>query len=111
MQDYGDSDGDMLRPSESLVFALDVPFRQGKYSGRKAATMSELLRLRLALSPLSSRLGIETTKVISLRTGERVRLNPSKLSILDPKVKSSLQRARVMGMVVNDGPTRVLRFS
>lgn len=106
-----DTIGDCVRPSESSVFALDVPFRQGKYAGRKAATMEELLRVRLALAPLSSRAGIETTKVISLTTaGERVRLNPSKLMLLNNRSRVALRRVRVLGFVVNDGPTRVLRF-
>jgi len=106
-----DTSGDCVRPSESTVFALDVPFRQGKYAGRRAATMEELLRVRLALAPLSSRAGIETTKVIGLTTaGERVRLNPSKLMFLNNKLRLALRSVRVLGIMVNDGPTRVLRF-
>lgn len=103
--------GDMIRPAESCVFALDVPFRQGKYAGRKSASMAELLRVRLALAPLSSRAGIETTKVLSISlNGERVRLNPSKLAFLPPPLRASMRRLRVLGIVANDGPTRVLRF-
>lgn len=106
------SEGDLVKPSENAVFALDVPFRQGKYQGRKAATPAELLRVRLGLAPLLSQAGIETTKVISLATsGERVRLNPSKLSFLESRLRKALSRVRVLGVVVNDGPTRVLRFS
>jgi SHR-binding domain of vacuolar-sorting associated protein 13 len=106
------TDGDMVLPSENVVFALDVPFRQGKYQGRKSATPAELLRVRLGLAPLLSQAGVETTKVISLATsGERVRLNPSKLAFLESHLRRSLSRVRVLGVVVNDGPTRVLRFS
>lgn len=108
--DSGETDGDLLLPSDRMSFALDVPFRQGKYPGRKAATMSELFRLRIGLAPLSSRTGIETTKVMAFVAGERVRLNPSKLSIIDPRVRSMLQIVRVLGVVDNDGPTRVLQF-
>jgi hypothetical protein len=103
--------GDLIKPSESNVFALDVPFRQGKYVGRKAATVAELLRVCVSLAPLFSRAGIETTKVISLASaGERIRLNPSKLMFLDSRVRASLNRVRILGIVINDGPTRVLRF-
>lgn len=106
------TEGDLVRPSENVVFALDVPFRQGKYQGRKAATPAELLRVRLGLAPLLSQAGVETTKVISFGTsGERVRLNPSKLAFLESHLRKSLSRVRVLGVVVNDGPTRVLRFS
>jgi SHR-binding domain of vacuolar-sorting associated protein 13 len=105
------ANGDLIRPSESFVFALDVPFRQGKYAGRRAATIDELLRVRLALAPLCSRSGIETTKGVSFITaGERVRLNPSKLMFLESRLRKSLGRVRVLGIVINDGPTRVLRF-
>lgn len=100
---------DFVGPYDSIVFALDVPYRQGKYSHRKAASMAILLRARLALAPLSSRAGIETTKVISLATaGARVRLNPSKLFILDANMRRTLQDIRVVGVINNDGPTRVL---
>jgi hypothetical protein len=109
-KDNGETDGDLLRPLEQMSFALDVPFRHGKYLNRKAATISELLRLRLSLAPLSSRAGVETTKVMSFAAGERMRLNPSKLTILDSETKTLLDRVRVIGVVDNDGPTRVLRF-
>lgn len=103
--------GDLVRPSEGLAFALDVPFRQGKYAGRRAATFTELLRLRLALFPLFSRAGIETSKVVSFTSaGERVHLNPSKLLFLDDQLRKSIRNVRVLGLVVNDGPTRVLRL-
>ena len=101
--------GDYLGPFQSMAFSLDVPYMQGKYSHRKAASMEILLRARLALAPLSSRAGIETTKVVSLTTrGGRVRLNPSKLLLLDSSLRSSLQNVRVIGVIHNDGPTRVL---
>ena len=102
-------EGDLVRPGESLVFALDVPFRQGKYSGRKAASMTELLRARVALAPLNSRVGIETTKVVPMTIiGERVRLNPSLLFSSD--FRSSISRVGVIGTVINYCPTRVMRF-
>ena len=106
---WTEDEGDFLGPSESIAFALDVPYKQGKYSHRKAASMDILLRARLALAPLSSRAGIETTKVVSLTTpGGRVRLNPSKLMVLDSDLRAVLQNVRVIGIIHNDGPTRVL---
>ena len=105
-------EGYKLRPLETSCYALDVPFRQGKYSGRQAATMAELLRLRLGLAPLTTRAGIETTKVISLaQIGARVRLNPSKLLFLSAEAKEALRRVRILGVVSNDGPTTVLSLS
>lgn len=103
--------GDCLPPSETISFALDVPFRQGKYKRRKAATLEELLRVRIALGPLHSRSGIESIRVVSLSTvGSTVRLNPSKLPALQQKHRDGLQHIRVVGVVTNDGPTRVLRL-
>ncbi|GKY92046.1 hypothetical protein MPSEU_000176100 [Mayamaea pseudoterrestris] len=103
--------GELIRSSASAVFALDVPFRQGKYAGRKAASMEELVRARVALAPLNSRAGIETTKVVSMiAVGEKVRLNPSRLMLLSSEIRASIRRIRVVGIVLNDGPTRVLRF-
>jgi hypothetical protein len=108
---YGATDySDVVNPSKSVVFSLDIPFRQGKYSHRKAAALTTLLRARLALAPLTTRAGIETTKVVSIAIGERVRLNPSKLMILNPEIRHVLQDVRIFGAVINDGPTRVLRF-
>jgi hypothetical protein len=105
------ADGDLLRPDDRMPFALDVPFRQGKYSGRKAASIDELLRVRLSLAPLNCRVGIEATRVVSLSgVGETVRLNPSKLSVLDRKARTALHDLRVIGVVTNDGPTRVLNL-
>jgi len=106
---WAEDEGDFLDASESVAFALDVPYKQGKYSHRKAASMDILLRARLALAPLSSRAGIETTRVVSLTTpGGRVRLNPSKVMVLDSDLRKSLQHVRVIGVIHNDGPTRVL---
>ena len=108
---YGATDySDIANPSKSVVFSLDIPFRQGKYSHRKAAALTTLLRVRLALAPLTTRAGIETTKVVSMTIGESVRLNPSKLMILNPEIRHILQDVRIVGAVINDGPTRVLRF-
>ena len=116
-QSHGWSDnpemvGDLVRPSNRMSFALDVPFRQGKYAHRKAATMPELLRVRIALAPLNSRSGIESVKVIGLtNVGDSIRLNPAKLATTLPKtVRAGLQRVRILGIVANDGPTRVLKL-
>jgi Vacuolar-sorting-associated 13 protein C-terminal/Autophagy-related protein C terminal domain len=107
----GANEGDIVRTNERIPFALDVPFRQGKYAHRRAATIEELLKVRLALAPLNSRAGIETARLVSLSSvGSTVKLNPSKLMILDPDLRSSLQLSRVIGIVTNDGPTRVLRL-
>lgn len=103
--------GDLLTPYDSLAFSLDVPFRQGKYSHRKAEPMTALLRARVALAPLASRYGAETTKVVSLSVPEgRVVLHPSELSVLPPEIRSRLRSARIIGMLSNDGPTRVFTF-
>lgn len=103
-------DGDIIRPKSQICFALDVPFRQGKYVGRKAATLSELLRVRVGLAPLSSRDGIESTHVVNLTfVGDRVLLNPEKLSVLR-NLWTKLHPLRILGLVVTDGPTRVLKF-
>ncbi|KAL7566351.1 hypothetical protein ACA910_013669 [Epithemia clementina (nom. ined.)] len=103
--------GDCLPPNQAVSFALDVPYRQGKYKHRKAATLEELLRVRISLAPLHSRSGIESTKVVTLsRIGSVVRLNPSKLSVLEQNHRYGLQQIRVIGAVTNDGPTRVLRL-
>ena len=109
---YSEVNGDLLLAGKHTSFGLDVPFRQGKYVGRKVASLQELLRLRVGLAPLSSRDGIETTKVIGLSfVGITVRLNPSKLhSTLDDNTLSKLLPIRVLGLVYADGPTRVLRF-
>lgn len=111
-EDQAGADGDLILPGDKMSFALDVPFRQGKYAGRQAATISELLRVRVALAPLSSRSGIETTKVIAFsEVGNCVRLNPSKLaSFLDIDLRTFLGRVRVLCVVTTDGPTRVLKL-
>ena len=101
---------DVASPSSSIVFSLDIPYRQGKYSHRKAVALTTLLRVRLSLAPFTTRAGIETTKVFSIAIGETVRLNPSKLLILNPEIRHVLQDVRIVGAVINDGPTRVLRF-
>ena len=103
-------DGDVILPRSRKAFALDVPFRQGKYASRKAATLKELLRVRVGLAPLSTRSGVETTKVISFTAvGDGVRLNPTKLRAVSSLV-SRMGNIRVLGLIVTDGPTRVLRF-
>jgi hypothetical protein len=110
--DHSKIDGDMIRPSGKLAFALDVPYRQGKYAHRKEATIAELLRVRVALAPLASRAGIETVKDIGLTiVGECIRLNPSKLfGPLTAEMRNNMQRVRILGIVTTDGPTRVLKF-
>ena len=104
--------GDLILPMEQFSFGLDVPFRQGKYAHRRAATMSELLRLRVGLAPLFSRDGIESTKVIGLSSvGNIVRLSPSRLILtIGDDISTQLLGVRVLGVVCADGPTRVLRF-
>jgi hypothetical protein len=111
-EDHVASDGDLVQPTGRISYALDIPFRQGKYAHRKAATMSELLRLRVALAPLRSRAGIESVKAIGFTlVGDSVRLNPSKLVTIIPKgTRTRLQRVRVLGIITSDGPTRVLKF-
>ena len=106
------ADGDCIFPSQHISFGLDVPFRQGKYTGREAATLNELLLLRVGLAPLLSRAGIESMKVIGFSSvGESIRLQPSKLEFcLDALVIAKLNSARVLGRVFTDGPTRVLQF-
>lgn len=105
-------DGDCVGPNSKMTFSLDIPYRQGKYSSRTEATLSELLHIRVALAPLSSRPGVEMVKVIGLTTvGETVRLNPSKLPLdLTQEGWQQIRLMRVLGVVASDGPTRVLRF-
>lgn len=105
-------DGDLIRPGEQLSFGLDIPYRQGKYAGRAAATMSELLRVRIALAPLPTRAGIESLKVLGLSAiGESVRLKPSKLfSVLGEAQAKQLDRVRILAITTADGPSRVLQF-
>lgn len=112
LDDHARTDGDMIEAGGCSAFALDVPFRQGKYAGRKAASMEELTRIRVGLAPLSSRDGVESTKVVSLSTvGESVRLSPAKLSSISGfDIRTHLVDLRVLGIVTTDGPTRVLRF-
>ena len=101
-----------INPGASTSYALDVPWRQGKYEGRTSASMFELLMLRCSLAPLSTREGVESTKVISFgEVGQFIRLSPYKLaSVLGVPVTSELLGVRVLGMVGSDGPTRCLRF-
>lgn len=110
--DASEIDGDLIRPSKRSAFALDVPYRQGKYAHREAAAMNELLRVRVALAPLGSRAGVEMVKVIGLTTvGESIRLNPAKLvGTLSLETLNIMQGLRILGVVTTDGPTRVLRF-
>jgi hypothetical protein len=110
--DHAETDGEIIGPMNSTAYALDVPFRQGKYAGRKAASMSELTRVRVGLAPLSSRDGIESTQVLSLSTvGDSIKLSPEKLSsIRGFDICRHLVDLRVLGIVTTDGPTRVLRF-
>jgi len=104
--------GDIVLPHEKVSFGLDVPFRQGKYAGRKAATLVELLTIRIGLAPLSMRDGIETMTVVGLGyVGTAVRLQPSKLrSFLNENLVQELMQVRVQGVVCADGPTRVLKL-
>jgi hypothetical protein len=103
---------DSINPGESTSYALDVPWRQGKYEGRTSASMFELLMLRCSLAPLFTREGVEVTKVISFgEVGQFIRLAPYKLATaLGLSVASELLGVRVLGIVGSDGPTRCLRF-
>lgn len=107
-----EQDGDLIQPGGKIAFGLEVPYRQGKYAHRKAATMTELLRVRIGLAPLSSRAGIETTKVMGLSViGESTRLKPSKLvTILSPDRRKTLEMVRILAVTTIDGPSRVLKF-
>ena len=107
-----ESHGDLLAPNEKIAFGLDVPFRQGKYAGRRAATPEELLTIRIALAPLSMRDGVETMKVIGLSfVGCSVRLKPSKLrSFLGKGLLLEMMSVRVQGVIWADVPTQVLQF-
>ena len=106
------ADGDCIFPSQHISFGLDIPFRQGKYAGREAASLDELLLLRVGLAPLLSRAGIESMKIIGFSSvGEAIRLKPSKLKFcLDALLVAKLKSVRVLGRVFTDGPTRVLQF-
>ena len=102
---------DVIHPGGRMSYALDVPWRQGKYAGRQSASMAELLLLRCALAPLSTRDGVESTKMVCLaRVGDTIRLSPSKLSSTIGSLASELLGVRVLGVVGTDGPTRTLRF-
>ncbi len=112
IRSQSETHGDFLAPNERIAFGLDVPFRQGKYVGRRAAAPEELLTIRVALAPLSMRDGIETMKVIGLSfVGCSVRLKPSNLrTFLGEDLLSKMMNVRVQGVVCADGPTRVLKF-
>lgn len=102
---------DSVKPGECLPYSLDVPWMQGKYENRASASIGELMLLRVALAPLSTREGVESTKVVCLaRVGDLVRLSPSKLTSIGSFISSDLLGVRVLGVVGTDGPTRTLRF-
>ncbi len=103
----------VILPMSQMSYGLDVPFRQGKYSGRKPVSFEELMRLRVGLAPLSSRDGIESTKVVGLsRVEANIRLKPAKLrSFFDDDTIADLMCLNVQGVVSADGPTRVLKFT
>ena len=113
MEDLSGTNGDMARPFQEISFGLDVPFRQGKYAGREAASMEELLRLRICLAPIHSRDGIESTKILRFSSvGNYIRLSPSRLiQTLGEDLATELLGVRIVGLVCADGPTRVLRFA
>lgn len=112
MEDLSGANGDMAWPFQEMSFGLDVPFRQGKYAGREAASMEELLRLRVCLAPIHSRDGIESTKILRFSSvGNYIRLSPSRLiQTLGEDLATELLGVRIVGLVCADGPTRVLRF-
>ena len=103
---------DVIEPSEHTSYALDVPWRQGKYAGRSSATQSELLLLRCALAPIATRDGVESTKVLCMaKVGDYIRLSPSKLSpSIGTSIAAELLGVRILGIVGTDGQTRTLRF-
>ena len=103
---------DVIQSGEHTSYALDIPWRQGKYAGRSCASMHELLLLRVALAPLATRDGVETTKMICFaRVGDYIRLSPSKLSsTIGTFMANELLGLRVFAIVGTDGPTRTLRF-
>jgi len=102
--------GDLVQPTERIAFGLDAPFLQGKHG--RVIPSDLLLLVRVALAPLSTRDGVESTKVIGLTSvGSTIRLGPSKLrNNLDENTITQLLGVRVLGVVCSDGPTRVLRF-
>ena len=108
-----DSNTIVLDPGVTTPYGLVNPFRQGKYAGRKAVPLDELLRLRIGLAPLTTRDGIESTKVVNLsHVGTDVRLKPAKLrTFFDEETIDDLMKVNVRGIVVSDGPTRVLKFT
>ena len=110
--DTSTSQCDVVQPHEYTSYALDVPWRQGKYTGRSSASTAELLLLRCALAPLSTREGVESTKVVCFeKVGHYIRLSPSKLStLIGSAITTELLGVRVLGIVGEDGPTRTLRF-
>ena len=57
--------GDCIRPGTSISFGLDDPSRQVKHGKGN-------LFLRVALAPLRTRDGLETTKLIKLEVGDKV---------------------------------------
>lgn len=97
--------GDRIDSNKTLSFGLDDPQRQVKHGGG-----SEFLRV--ALAPLRSKDGLETTKLIKLKIrNEFARLSPSKLTAnLEEELREEFLGIRVVGTVVADGPTRVVRF-
>uniref|UniRef100_A0A7S2PQX2 Vacuolar protein sorting-associated protein 13 DH-like domain-containing protein n=1 Tax=Leptocylindrus danicus TaxID=163516 RepID=A0A7S2PQX2_9STRA len=97
--------GDRVDSMMSVSFGLDDPKRQVKHGGG-----SEFLRV--ALAPLRSKDGLETTKLIKLKIrNEFARLSPSKLTAnLEEELREEFLGIRVVGTVVADGPTRVVRF-
>jgi hypothetical protein len=103
----------IIEPKAKVPYGLVNPFRQGKYAGRKAVPLEELLRLRVGLAPLATRDGIESTKVISLSyVGATMRLKPAKLrTFFDEETIADMMNVNVQGIVSSDGPTRVLKFT
>ena len=103
----------IIEPEAKVPYGLVKPFRQGKYAGRKAVSLEELLRLRVGLAPLATRDGIESTKVISLSiVGATMRLKPAKLrTFFDEGTIADLMNVNVQGVVSSDGATRVLKFT
>lgn len=106
-----DLHSDVIMPGESCAFGLDTPFLQ--LNDRKAASLEELLKIRMSLAPPHTRDGKETMKKLSLGVvGNNVRLKPSKLcGIFDEDKILDLMCTNINCEVSNDGPSRVLQFS
>lgn len=111
IHDREDLHFDVIMPGDRCAFGLDTPFLQ--LNDRDAASLEELLKIRMSLAPPHTRDGKETMKKLSLwSVGNNVRLKPSKLcGIFDEDKILDLMCTNIHCEVWNDGPSRVLQFS